>query len=410
MRRVVTSLYFWVVIAIVGGAMLGIVNPSLGIRLNPLADGFVRIVKLLVGPLIFCSVVLGIAGAESKREAGRVALKALIYFEVVSTLALAIGLLVANVLKPGAGFPLDSSRLDAGLIPGAAGPRGSLLNPLNGVNLIQVLVLSLVTGCALLFAPSRIRAVVVSRLRTWNHTLFSWMGKWMLLAPVGAGAAMAFTTGKFGVDSLRPLLYLMFCFYLTCFLFVFVVLGGIARGCGFRITDYLRYLKAEIVLVLGTSSSESALAPLMEKLERLGCPRSVVGLVVPTGYSFNLDGTNIYLTLAALFIAQVFGVPLSLSQQVAILAVAMVSSKGASGVTGAGFITLAATLAAVPEIPVVGLTLILGIDRFMSEARALTNMLGNGIATLVVARWEQRLDQARLLEELRHPHQGMLDA
>lgn len=410
MRRVVTSLYFWVVIAIVGGAMLGIVNPSLGIRLNPLADGFVRIVKLLVGPLIFCSVVLGIAGAESKREAGRVALKALIYFEVVSTLALAIGLLVANVLKPGAGFPLDPSRLDAGLIPGAAGPRGSLLNPLNGVNLIQVLVLALVTGCALLFAPSRIRAVVVSRLRTWNHTLFSWMGKWMLLAPVGAGAAMAFTTGKFGVDSLRPLLYLMFCFYLTCFLFVFVVLGGIARGCGFRITDYLRYLKAEIVLVLGTSSSESALAPLMEKLERLGCPRSVVGLVVPTGYSFNLDGTNIYLTLAALFIAQVFGVPLSLSQQVAILAVAMVSSKGASGVTGAGFITLAATLAAVPEIPVVGLTLILGIDRFMSEARALTNMLGNGIATLVVARWEQRLDQARLLEELRHPHQGMLDA
>jgi aerobic C4-dicarboxylate transport protein len=406
----VTSLYFWVVIAIVGGAMLGIVNPSLGIRLNPLADGFVRIVKLLVGPLIFCSVVLGIAGAESKREAGRVALKALIYFEVVSTLALAIGLLVANVLKPGAGFPLDPSRLDAGLIPGAAGPRGSLLNPLNGVNLIQVLVLALVTGCALLFAPSRIRAVVVSRLRTWNHTLFSWMGKWMLLAPVGAGAAMAFTTGKFGVDSLRPLLYLMFCFYLTCFLFVFVVLGGIARGCGFRITDYLRYLKAEIVLVLGTSSSESALAPLMEKLERLGCPRSVVGLVVPTGYSFNLDGTNIYLTLAALFIAQVFGVPLSLSQQVAILAVAMVSSKGASGVTGAGFITLAATLAAVPEIPVVGLTLILGIDRFMSEARALTNMLGNGIATLVVARWEQRLDQARLLEELRHPHQGMLDA
>jgi aerobic C4-dicarboxylate transport protein len=386
------------------------VNPSLGIRLNPLADGFVRIVKLLVGPLIFCSVVLGIAGAESKREAGRVALKALIYFEVVSTLALAIGLLVANVLKPGAGFPLDPSRLDAGLIPGAAGPRGSLLNPLNGVNLIQVLVLALVTGCALLFAPSRIRAVVVSRLRTWNHTLFSWMGKWMLLAPVGAGAAMAFTTGKFGVDSLRPLLYLMFCFYLTCFLFVFVVLGGIARGCGFRITDYLRYLKAEIVLVLGTSSSESALAPLMEKLERLGCPRSVVGLVVPTGYSFNLDGTNIYLTLAALFIAQVFGVPLSLSQQVAILAVAMVSSKGASGVTGAGFITLAATLAAVPEIPVVGLTLILGIDRFMSEARALTNMLGNGIATLVVARWEQRLDQARLLEELRHPHQGMLDA
>jgi aerobic C4-dicarboxylate transport protein len=221
---------------------------------------------------------------------------------------------------------------------------------------------------------------------------------------------MAYTTGKFGADSLRPLLFLMFCFYLTCALFILGVLGAIARLCGFSIFSYLRYLKAEILLVLGTSSSESALAPLMEKLERLGCPRTVVGLVVPTGYSFNLDGTNIYLTLAAVFIAQAFGIELSLGQQLGILLVAMVSSKGASGVTGAGFITLAATLAIVPEIPVAGLTLILGVDRFMSEARALTNMLGNGIATLVIARWEGRLDSNRMNEELGHPHRGMLDA
>jgi aerobic C4-dicarboxylate transport protein len=221
---------------------------------------------------------------------------------------------------------------------------------------------------------------------------------------------MAYTTGKFGADSLRPLLFLMFCFYLTCALFIFGVLGAIAKACGIPILSYLRYLKAEILLVLGTSSSESALAPLMEKLERLGCPRTVVGLVVPTGYSFNLDGTNIYLTLAAVFIAQAFGIDLSLGQQLGILLVAMVSSKGASGVTGAGFITLAATLAVVPEIPVAGLTLILGVDRFMSEARALTNMLGNGIATLVITRWEGRLDSAKMLEELGHPHRGMLDA
>ncbi len=410
MSRWVRSLYFWVIFAIVGGALLGIVSPSLGTSVQPLADGFVRIIKFLVGPVIFCSVTLGIAGADSKKEAGRIALKAFVYFEVVSTLALAIGLAVANLLKPGSGFPLDPSRLDSGLVSAYTSPRGHLMNPLAGVNLIQVLVISIIAGVALLFAPGHFRARAVSRLKKWNHTLFGWMGKVMLLAPVGAGAAMAYTTGKFGADSLRPLLFLMFCFYLTCALFIFGVLGSIARVCGISILSYLRYLKAEILLVLGTSSSESALAPLMEKLERLGCPRTVVGLVVPTGYSFNLDGTNIYLTLAAVFIAQAFGIDLSLGQQLGILLVAMVSSKGASGVTGAGFITLAATLAIVPEIPVVGLTLILGVDRFMSEARALTNMLGNGIATLVIARWEGRLDSKKMLEELGHPHRGMLDA
>lgn len=410
MSRWVRSLYFWVIFAIVGGALLGIVSPSLGTSVQPLADGFVRIIKFLVGPVIFCSVTLGIAGADSKKEAGRIALKAFVYFEVVSTLALGIGLAVANLLKPGSGFPLDPSRLDSVLVSAYTSPRGHLLNPLAGVNLIQVLVISIFAGVALLFAPVHFRARAVSRLKKWNHALFGWMGKLMLLAPIGAGAAMAYTTGKFGADSLRPLLFLMFCFYLTCALFIFGVLGSIARVCGISILSYLRYLKAEILLVLGTSSSESALAPLMEKLERLGCPRTVVGLVVPTGYSFNLDGTNIYLTLAAVFIAQAFGIDLSLGQQLGILLVAMVSSKGASGVTGAGFITLAATLAIVPEIPVVGLTLILGVDRFMSEARALTNMLGNGIATLVIARWEGRLDSKKMLEELGHPHRGMLDA
>ncbi len=408
--RLFRSLYFWVIFAIVGGALLGILSPSTGAAVHPLADGFVRIIKLLVGPVIFCSVALGIAGAESKKEAGRIAFKAFIYFELVSTFALAIGLAVANLLKPGAGFPLDPTRLDASLVSAYTSPRGHLLNPLQGVNLIQVLVLSIVSGVALLFAPGSFKARAVSKLKKWNHTLFGWMGKVMLLAPIGAGAAMAYTTGKFGADSLRPLLFLMFCFYLTCALFILGVLGAIARVCGFSILSYLRYLKAEILLVLGTSSSESALAPLMEKLERLGCPRTVVGLVVPTGYSFNLDGTNIYLTLAAVFIAQAFGIELSLGQQLGILLVAMVSSKGASGVTGAGFITLAATLAIVPEIPVAGLTLILGVDRFMSEARALTNMLGNGIATLVIARWEGRLDSARMNEELGHPHRAMLDA
>ncbi len=410
MSRWVRSLSFWVIFAIVGGALLGIVSPSLGTSVQPLADGFVRIIKFLVGPVIFCSVTLGIAGADSKKEAGRIALKAFVYFEVVSTLALGIGLAVANLLKPGSGFPLDPSRLDSVLVSAYTSPRGHLLNPLAGVNLIQVLVISIFAGVALLFAPVHFRARAVSRLKKWNHALFGWMGKLMLLAPIGAGAAMAYTTGKFGADSLRPLLFLMFCFYLTCALFIFGVLGSIARVCGISILSYLRYLKAEILLVLGTSSSESALAPLMEKLERLGCPRTVVGLVVPTGYSFNLDGTNIYLTLAAVFIAQAFGIDLSLGQQLGILLVAMVSSKGASGVTGAGFITLAATLAIVPEIPVVGLTLILGVDRFMSEARALTNMLGNGIATLVIARWEGRLDSKKMLEELGHPHRGMLDA
>ncbi len=410
MSRWFRSLYFWVIFAIVGGALLGILSPSVGTSVQPLADGFVRIIKLLVGPVIFCSVALGIAGSDSKKDAGRIAFKAFVYFEVVSTLALGIGLLVANVLKPGVNFPLDPSRLDAGLVAAYTSPRGHLLNPLDGVNLIQVLLLSIVSGVMLLFAPVGFRAIAVSRLKKWNHILFGWMGKVMLLAPIGAGAAMAYTTGKFGADSLRPLLFLMFCFYLTCALFIFGVLGAVAKMCGIPILAYLRYLKAEILLVLGTSSSESALAPLMEKLERLGCPRSVVGLVVPTGYSFNLDGTNIYLTLAAVFIAQAFGIDLTLTQQMGILLVAMVSSKGASGVTGAGFITLAATLAIVPEIPVAGLTLILGVDRFMSEARALTNMLGNGIATLVVSRWEGRLDSARMIEELGHPHRGMLDA
>jgi aerobic C4-dicarboxylate transport protein len=395
------TLYFWVLIAIILGAGFGVFEPNTAQTLSPVAEGFVSVIKFLIGPLIFCSVSLGIAGSEGKQTAGRIALKALVYFELVSTFALAIGLIIGNVLKPGVGFPIVTGALDASAVQKYVHPHGNLLNPLNGINLIQILLIGVLFGFGLHFVSTARREWFISRLKKGNDLLFLGISKLMNFAPVAAGCAMAFTVGKFGLDALRPLIFLMGCFYATCLIFIFGILGLVARLCGFRIWDFLKFLRAEILLVLGTSSSESALAPLMKKLEEAGCSKSVVGLVVPTGYSFNLDGTNIYLTLACLFIAQAFGVPLSLSQQLGILFFAMISSKGASGVTGAGFITLAATLSVVPEIPLVGLTLILGIDRFMSEARALTNMIGNGVATLVIARWEGALDQERLTIAMR---------
>ena len=397
MIRLFKSLYFWVLLGILFGGTLGVFSPSFAQALSPVAEGFILLIKILVGPVVFCSVVMGIVGAESKKSASRIALKALLYFELVSTFALVLGLLVGNLLKPGAGFQVNTSTLDSRLVSKYSHAHGSLLNPLqSGFNLIQVLVLGLVCGGVLLFSSPVLRLRVIQRLRRVNEMFLNYISKVMVLAPLGAGAAMAFTTGKFGLNSLRPLFHLMFCFYLTCGIFIFLILGLITRRLGFRVIDLLRYLRSEILLVLGTSSSESALAPLMQKLERLGCSPKVVGLVVPTGYSFNLDGTNIYLTLSVLFIAQAFSVPLSLEQQLGILMIAMVSSKGASGVTGAGFITLAATLAVVPEVPLVGLTLILGIDRFMSEARAITNMIGNSVATLVLAHSESSLDYEKL--------------
>ena len=397
----IRSLYFWVLVFVMGGVTLGVVAPEKALFGKGVGDAFVNGIKILVGPLIFTTVSLGISKVQTGRNAARIGLKAFLYFELVSTLALAIGLLVGNLFAPGSGFPLSSVATDVLPVPGSGAGTGSILNPFQGgVNLVQVLVLSVFSGVLMLNVPSQLKRKVEGILGKVQETLFKVLGLYMWLAPLGAGAAMASTVGRFGVTSLAPLLALMLCFYATCFLFVVVVLGFILKRVGIPVFSFLAFIKEEILLVLGTSSSESALGPLMRKLERLGCDPRVVGLVVPTGYSFNLDGTNIYLTLAILFIAQAFRVPLGLGEQIGILLFAMLSSKGASGVTGAGFITLTATMSVVPEVPVAGLGLILGVDRFMSEARAITNMIGNGVGALAIARWEGGLDSTRLREVL----------
>jgi aerobic C4-dicarboxylate transport protein len=410
MKRLTSHLYFWVVLAIVAGGALGIADPKLGVQLKPLGDGFISLVKMLIAPIIFCTVVLGIVNGGDMKKVGRVGAKALIYFEVVSTLALAIGLLVVNVLKPGQGFNADPRTLDASAVSSYAKKAGEqsttdfVLHIIPKTftdaftasgDLLQVLLLALLFGYALQGLGDKGR-VVHGFIDDCSHIFFKMMNAVMKLAPLGAGGAMAFTLGKYGWAALKPLAALMGSFYLACGLFVLLVLGAIAAVTGFNILRFIGYIKAELLTVLGTSSSESALVPLMAKLEHLGCSKSVVGLVVPAGYSFNLDGTNIYLTMAALFVAQALNIDLTLGQQLSILGVAMLTSKGASGVTGAGFITLAATLAVVPDVPVAGLALILGVDRFMSEARALTNFIGNSVATVVVAKWEGELDQDRM--------------
>jgi aerobic C4-dicarboxylate transport protein len=348
------------------------------------------------------------------KKVGRVGAKALVYFEVVSTIALAIGLVVANVVRPGAGFDVDPATLDASAVASYAKVAAAetttdfILHIIPATffdaftrsgDLLQVLFVAILFGYALTHMGETGRPVH-QFIETSSHVFFTMMGALMKLAPIGAGGAMAFTIGRYGVGALTPLVALMGSFYLTCLLFVLVVLGTIGWLSGFSILRFIAYIKDELLTVLGTSSSESALVPLMQKLERLGCSRSVVGLVVPAGYSFNLDGTNIYLTMASLFVAQALDIELTLRQELTLLAVAMLTSKGASGVTGAGFITLAATLAVVPSIPVAGLTLILGVDRFMSEARSITNFIGNGVATVVVSRWENELDRHALAREL----------
>ena len=414
MRYWLRKLYVWVVVAIVAGGILGCVAPNLAVSLKPLGDAFIALVRMLVAPVIFLTVVLGIAGATDIKKAGRVGAKSILYFEVVSTFALGLGLLVVHLVRPGAGFNVDPKTLESGAaveyVKQAQSQNVSafLLHFIpksfadaftaNG-DLLQVVLVAVLFGLAL-SATGRAGAPVVAFFEALAGVFFGMVALVMRFAPVGAGAAMAYTLGKYGVASIGSLLMLLGSFYLACFLFIFGVLGLIARLAGFSIVRFLGYLREELLLVVGTSSSESALVPLMQKLERLGCSRSVVGLVVPSGYSFNLDGTNIYLTMAALFIAQALKVPLTWTQEATLLGVAMLTSKGASGVTGAGFVTLAATLAVVPSLPVAGLALILGIDRFMSEARALTNMIGNGVATIVVARWERELDVAQLEHEL----------
>jgi len=406
--------YVYVLAGIVAGVLIGCFAPGLGVALKPLGDAFIDLIKMLITPLIFLSVALGICGARDMAKAGRVGIKSIVYFEVISTVALVIGLAVVTVLRPGSGFNVDPRTLDAGAVAGyvrTAHEQGVVSFILGIIpttftdaftahgSVLQVLLLAVLFGCSLAGIGRRARPVV-DVCESLLQLMFRMIGIVLWLAPLGAGGAMAFTIGKYGVDSLGPMMRLMGTFYLTCILFIVLVLGAVARLTGFSVLRFARYIREELLLVLGTSSSESALAPLMEKLERLGCSREVVGLVVPSGYSFNLDGTNIYMTLAVVFIAQALNVHLTLVQELTFLAVAMLTSKGAAGVTGAGFVTLAATLSVLPAVPVAGLALILGIDRFMSEARALTNMIGNGVGAIVVSAWERDLDRNRLHSEL----------
>ncbi|MFC5478940.1 dicarboxylate/amino acid:cation symporter [Massilia suwonensis] len=402
-------LYVQVLFAIVLGVLLGVFYPELGTKMKPLGDGFIKLIKMIIAPVIFCTVVAGIAGMQDMKKVGRVGGKALLYFEVVSTFALVIGLIVANVAKPGAGFNVDVAHLDTKAIAQYTekAQHQSTVDFLMNIipntfvdafakgDILQVLLIAILFGVALSMLGERGRATT-KIIEDFSHVIFGVVNIVMKVAPIGAFGAMAFTIGKYGLASLIPLAKLMGSFYLTCGLFVVVVLGTIAKLTGFSIFKFISYIKEELLIVLGTSSSESALPALMRKLEKLGCSKSVVGLVVPTGYSFNLDGTNIYMTMAALFVAQATNTELTLMQELTILAVAMLTSKGASGITGAGFITLAATLAVVPTIPVAGMALILGIDRFMSECRALTNFVGNGVASVVVSKWENELDKERM--------------
>ena len=409
-------LYVQVIIAIVIGIALGYFYPQVGENMKPLGDAFIKLVKMIIAPVIFLTVVTGIAGMSNMKTVGRVAGKAMIYFLTFSTLALVIGMIVANTLQPGAGMNIDPKTLDASKVATYVSKAhdstitgflmniipNTLVSPLVEGEILQVLFVSVLFGTALAMVGEKGKPVY-DLLERLSVPVFRLVALLMKTAPIGAFGAMAFTIGKYGVKSLGNLAFLVGTFYITSLLFVLVILGLVARYNGFSIIKLIRYVKAELLLVLGTSSSESALPNLMQKMERAGCGKSVVGLVIPTGYSFNLDGTNIYMTLAALFIAQACNIDLPLSQQVLLLLVAMLSSKGAAGVTGAGFITLAATLAVVPEVPVAGMALILGIDRFMSECRALTNFVGNACATVVVARWEKQLDKDKLDYALNNP-------
>ncbi|AIZ32008.1 dicarboxylate/amino acid:cation symporter [Pseudomonas sp. K1(2024)] len=407
------SLYFQVIVAITIGILLGHFYPETGVALKPLGDGFVKLIKMVIAPIIFCTVVSGIAGMQSMKSVGKTGGYALLYFEIVSTIALIIGLIVVNVVQPGAGMHVDVSTLNASSVAAyaSAGAQqttvGFLLNVIpatvvgafaNG-DILQVLMFSVLFGFALHRLGSYGKPLL-EMIDRFAHVMFNIINMIMKLAPVGAFGAMAFTIGQYGVGSLVQLGYLMACFYITCLLFVLVVLGAICRAHGFSVLKLIRYIREELLIVLGTSSSESALPRMLTKMERLGAKKSVVGLVIPTGYSFNLDGTSIYLTMAAVFIAQATDTTMDITHQITLLLVLLVASKGAAGVTGSGFIVLAATLSAVGHLPVAGLALILGIDRFMSEARALTNLVGNAVATVVVAKWVKELDTDKLQSEL----------
>ncbi|MEQ1578127.1 MAG: dicarboxylate/amino acid:cation symporter [Hyphomicrobium sp.] len=409
-------LYAQVLAAIVIGIALGTFYPELGQQMKPLGDGFIRLIKMVIGPIIFCTVVTGIAGMSNLKQVGRVGVKALIYFELVTTLALIVGLVVANLVQPGAGMNIDANSLDTKDISSyvtKAKEQSAVEFVLNIIpstlvgafaegNILQVLFIAVLFAFSLQALGERVQGLT-GLIGQLSHAMFGIVAIIMKAAPIGAFGAMAYTIGKYGFGTLFALGKLMASFYLTCILFVLGILGLIARLNGFSILAFIRYIREELLIVLGTSSSETVLPRMMGKMEKLGCESQVVGLVIPTGYSFNLDGTCIYLTMAALFLAQATNTELSLAQQLGILGVLLLTSKGAAGVTGSGFIVLAATLGSGSSIPVASIALILGVDRFMSEARALTNLVGNGVATIVVSNWENALDHERLAAELEAP-------
>lgn len=411
--RLFSSLYFQVLLAITIGITLGHFYPDTGTAMQPLGTGFIKLIKMIIAPIIFCTVVIGIAGMEDMKRVGKTGGYALLYFEIVSTIALVIGLVVINVVQPGNGMHIDPASLDQKSISKYTAPGQmqtvtdfmlniiptSVFDAFARGDMLQVLFFSILFGFALQRLGGR-QNILFTYIEKSSELLFTIVHMLMKVAPIGAFGAMAFTIGKYGIGTLWSLAGLMATFYATCLLFIFIVLGAIARYHGFSITRFIRYIREELLIVLGTSSSESVLPRMMTKLEKLGATKSTVGLVIPTGYSFNLDGTAIYLTMAAVFIAQATDTPMDLTQQLTLLAVLLVTSKGAAGVTGSGFIVLAATLASVGSVPVAGIALILGIDRFMSEARALTNLIGNGVATLVVAKWCGELNSDTLNREL----------
>lgn len=414
-KKFYQTLYFQVLVCIAIGVFVGHFYPETGAAMKPLGDGFIKLIKMMIAPIIFCTVVMGIAGMEDMKAVGKTGGLAILYFEVVSGIALIIGLIIVNVVQPGGGMNVDPATLDTKAIAAYTGPGKmqtttqflldvipeSVVGALAKGDILQTLLFAIFFGFAL-HAFGEKGKLVFDLIDKISHILFKIVGYIMKVAPIGAFGAMAFTIGKYGIGSLASLGKLMACFYATCLIFIFVVLGTIARAHGFSIWRFVKYIKEELFIVLGTSSSESVLPRMIAKLEILGAHKSVVGLVIPAGYSFNLDGTSIYLTMAAVFIAQATNTPLDLTHQLTLLGVLLLTSKGAAGVTGSGFIVLAATLSAVGNVPVAGLALILGIDRFMSEARALTNLIGNGVATMVVAKWCGERDDNRMRQHLAH--------
>lgn len=409
--KYIKSLYAQVIFAIIVGIILGTLYPSFAVLLKPLGDGFIKLVKMMIAPIIFCTIVNGIAGMENTKKVGRVGIKAIIYFEIVTTFALMIGLVVINILKPGVGMNIDPASLDLKSVQSYITAQKStgiqdfilniipenIINALSTGNLLQILLFAILLGFALSKIGPKAKPFL-NGLKSIEEALFAVIKIIMRVAPLGALGAMSFTIGKYGLSSLLPLGKLMGAFYLTCILFIIIILGGILKYTGFNLFRLLNYIKEELLIVLGTSSSESALPSLMDKLRKAGCSEPVVGLVVPTGYSFNLDGTSIYLTMAVVFLAQATNTPMDLAQQLSLLLILMLASKGAAGVSGSGFITLAAVLPVVGNVPVAAIALILGIDKFMSEARALTNLIGNTVATIVIAKSENEIDLEKAKE------------